>query len=249
LLDWLTPPWLQGRFIRMSAASGATVSGYWPGFSLLLTPFTTLGVPWLLNPLIGGATVLVMHRLALVLFEDTESAGLVVLLTIASPAVTINALSYYAMPAHLLASAVYVLLLLRPTPCRALLAGLVGSLALVLHNPAPHLLFALPWIVWLAWCPGRVADRLRLLGALFVGYLPLCLLLGWGWQFLLEGFTYGQTVAEIATPGRAGRMLLNNLQSILGWPSVTVRGGQLLGLCKLWIWAVPGLLAVALTTT
>ena len=99
---------------------------------------------------IGGATLVVMHRIALKLFGSEESAGYVVLLTLASPAVTINALSYYTMPAHLLANALFMLLLLNPSPARALGAGLVGSIALVLHNPVPHLLFALPWIAWLA---------------------------------------------------------------------------------------------------
>lgn len=245
LIDWLVPPRMQGWFMRVSAANGTIVSAYWPGFSLLLTPFTALGVPWLLNPLIGGATVLVMHRIALVLFDDLESAGLVVLLTLASPAVTINALSYYAMPAHLLASALYVLLLLNPTPRRALLAGLVGSLALVLHNPAPHLLFGLPWIAWLACRPAGLGERLRILGALFAGYLPLCLLLGWGWPFFLQSFSIQQPVASIANPASAGRMLLDSLQAVTGALQGGGLGTQLLGLCKLWIWAVPGLVAVA----
>jgi len=245
LVDWLVPPRMQGWFMRISAESGAVVSAYWPGFALMLTPFTALGVPWLLNPLIGGATILVMHRIAMVLFDDTERAGFVVLLTLASPAVTINALSYYAMPAHLLASALYMLLLLDPTPRRALLAGLVGSLALVLHNPAPHLLFALPWVVWLACRSGTLGERLRVLGALIAGYLPLALLLGWGWPFFLESFSLKQPVAAIASPAGAGRMAMNSLQAIAGWVPGSNLGIQLLGLFKLWIWAVPGLLTVA----
>lgn len=245
LVDWLVPPRMQGWFMRVSAENGAIVSAYWPGFSLILTPFTALGAPWLLNPLIGGATILVMHRIALALFDDAESAGFVVLLTLASPAVTINALSYYAMSAHLLASALYVLLLLKPTPRRALLAGLLGSLALVLHNPAPHLLVALPWIVWLAMRPAGIHERLRILGALVAGYLPLCVLLGWGWPFFLESFSRQQPLANIASPGDAGRMTLNSLQAIAASAPLSGLGVQLLGLCKLWIWAVPGLVAVA----
>lgn len=240
LYDWLAPPWQHGQFVRMTP-SGAAVSGYWPGFSLLLTPFSALGVPWLLNPLIGGATILVMHRLALALFNDVESAGYVVLLTIASPTVTINALSLYAMPAHLLANAIFTLLLLRPTPGRALLAGLTGSVALVLHNPAPHLLYAVPWIVWLV-CR---ADRLKTLGALIAGYLPLCLLLGWGWVYFLESLSSPSAAGNLATPAGAAGMLMEKIRSISGWTSETGSGGQLYSLGKLWIWSVPGLFAVA----
>lgn len=237
LLEWLVPHSRYVGFIRMSPETGATASGYWPGMSLLLTPFTALGIPWLLNPLIGGATILVMHRLALALFDDMESAGYVVLLTIASPAVTINALSFYSMPAHLLANAIFMLLLLRPAPGRAFLAGVVGSVALVLHNPPPHLLFALPWIVWLA-CR---ADRLKVLGALIAGYLPLCLLLGLGWAYFLDGLSSAVAAQRLATPSAAADMLTERVRSFVGWAS----GGQLYGLAKLWIWAVPGLLPVA----
>lgn len=241
LLDWLVPPWMQGRFLRMSAETGAVLSGYWPGFSLLLTPFTALGVPWLLNPLIGGATVLVMHRLALALFGTIEAAGYVVLFTLASPAVTVNAISYYAMPAHLLANGVFMLLLLRPSPIRALLAGLVGSLALVLHNPVPHLLFALPWIAWLS----LRADRWRILAALAAGYLPVSFVLGWGWAIFIETVGGRSTLSQLATPAGAAGTLMNRIVSIVGWTSETGSGGQVLSLYKLWLWAMPGLVAMA----
>ncbi len=240
LYHWLAPPWQHGQFVRISP-SGVAVSGYWPGFSLFLTPFTALGAPWLLNPLIGGATILVMHRLALALFDDIESAGYVVLLTVGSPAITINALSLYSMPAHLLANAIFTLMLLRPSPGRALLAGVTGSIALVLHNPAPHLLYALPWFLWLA-CR---TDRLKVLGALVAGYLPLCLLLGWGWAFFLESLSSKAAVTNLVTPAGAAELLLDKIRSFVGWTSETGYGGQIYGLAKLWIWAVPGLLALA----
>jgi hypothetical protein len=241
LLEWLVPSWMY-QFLRVNPESGAVVAGYWPGFSLMLAPFSAIGVPWLLNPLIGGATVLVMHRLALELFDDAESAGYVVLLTLASPAVTVNALSYYSMPAHLLANALFMLLLLRATPLRALLAGLVGSLALVLHNPVPHLLFALPWILWLAWRP----ERARLLGALVAGYLPLCLFLGWGWPHFVENLGRGAALPGMPAPAEMSGLLTRRLSGTLDW---LLRSGpgtaQVATLWKLWRWAVPGLVAVA----
>ena len=75
--------------------------------------------------------------------------GLPMLLTLASPVFFADGISYYAMSAHLLANAVFALLLMEPTPRRAFLAGIVGSVALTLHNPVPHMLFAAPWIIWL----------------------------------------------------------------------------------------------------
>lgn len=240
LLDWLVPLDFRGKFLVV-AGDGAVAPAYWPGFSLLLLPFTALGVPWLLNPLIGGATVLVAHRIALRLSEDARGAGLVVLLTLGSQAVTVNALSYYSMPAHLLANGIYVLLLLAPTPARALGAGLLGSVALSLHNPMPHLLFCLPWIAWLAWRP----DRWRLLPALAAGYLPAVLVLGWGWALYLASLERGMPVSELMVPGKALRVLLARLDTVSSWTHGSLAEMRLLDFGKLWLWASPALVTAA----
>lgn len=240
LVDWLVPKGFQGVFFKVSHESGAVASMYWPGLALLLTPFTLLGVPWVLNPLVGGATVLAMHRLAREFFAAEEAVGLAVLLTLASPAITINAISFYSMPAHLLANTLFAVLLLRRTAATALLAGIVGSLALVLHNPVPHLLFALPWIGWMATQPGGG----RRIAALAAGYLPGALLLGLGWPLFLR--TVGDATAATApgTPAGALRIFRESLGSFR-MPSGTVFEARFLGLVKVWLWAVPALFAAA----
>lgn len=240
LLDWLVPKGFQGVFFKVSAASGEVASMYWPGLALLMTPFSLVGAPWLLNPLIGGATVLVLHRLGRELFADDAAAGLAVLLALASPAVTINAISFYSMAAHLLANALFLLLVLRRTPLSALGAGLVGSLALVLNNPVPHLLFAAPWFAWLALRPGGA----RLVCALIAGYVPLTLLLGLGWPLYLRGIGSALGAGELATPGSAARTFSESLGSFRP-PSEAVFAARILGLAKLWLWAAPALLAAA----
>jgi len=243
LLDWLIPKVLQGNFLLPSHITGAVSSVYWPGLSLLQTPFVALGVPWLLNPLIGGATVLAMHRLGLELFGEQRSAGLVALLTLASSAVAINAMTYYTMPAHLLASALYVVLLLRPDPAKAFLAGIAGSCALVLHSPVPHFLFALPFIAWLAFQPRGP----RLVAVLAIGYLPLCLLLGFGWASLLDTLELVTQSGALVAPSSLAESILSRLRSIQDWgryetPSVVQ---HTLVAAKLWLWAVPALVAAA----
>jgi hypothetical protein len=207
----------------------------------LLTPFTALGHPWLLNPLIGAATVVLMHRLAMALFNDPECAGHVALLTLASPAVTINAISYYSMPAHLLANGIFLLLLLNPSPLRALAAGFVGSVALVLHNPVPHMLFALPWFAWLAFNP----SRWRLLGALVAGYLPACLVLGWGWALFVENLR-SSAIPDASILERASEIFMRRLAGALEWTSSAGLTARFLDLCKLWLWASPALVTLAL---
>jgi len=49
----------RGAFLA-GAPDGRIVSTYWPGFALLLVPFSALRVPWLLNPLLGGATLVAL---------------------------------------------------------------------------------------------------------------------------------------------------------------------------------------------
>ena len=145
------------------------------------------------------------------------------------------------MPAHLLANALFALLLLRPVPARAFVAGLVGSIALILHSPVPHLLFALPWLVWLLLRP----DRVRTLAWLAAGYLPFAMLLGCGWPLFIETVAGRLESSTAVSAGNALAILTSRLQGIAGWTSETGHTGQFYGLAKLWLWAVPGLLAVA----
>jgi hypothetical protein len=239
LLDWLIPRGFQNYFLNVSRATGSVAEAYWPGFALLLTPFMWAGVPWLCNPVISALTLLVIHRLALELFDNREAAGFALLLTIASPVIFANGISYYSMPAHLLANSVFSLLLVHPTVQRAVAAGVVGSLALALHNPVPHMLFAVPWLVWLATRQGGV----RLLAALIAGYLPLVALLGLGW-FLFSGDLLREGLVSVAGPAGTLHRLQHKLE-IFSLPNATVVLARLIGIAKTWVWAVPGLMILA----
>src|SRR6185369_8488492 len=205
LLPRLVPPALLYPFFATDPATGTVASTYWPGFALLLVPFTWLRAPWLLNPLLGGASLLLLAALARRWTGDAAAAGWALLLALASPAFTINAFSFYPLTAHLLLNLVWMALLVEgavaggtatfdprePLPAppvltagarRLLAAGAVGSLALVLHNPVPHAVFALPWTAALLRRRG-----LRAAAWLALGYLPLVLVLGLGWLPLRGG--------------------------------------------------------------
>ena len=238
LIDWLVPPGFQDYFLNVSRTSGDIAETYWPGFALLLAPFTWLGIPWACNPLISALTLIVLHRIALVVFDNREAAGLALLLTIGSPEFFADGISYYSMPAHLLANSLYALLLIHPTPRRAFAAGVIGGLALSLHNPVPHILFAAPWLIWIATTP----DRLRLLASLAVGYLPFSILLGWGWFVFSAQLLQDRSVDAVST---SLLFRLHRLLSIFALPDSSVLLARLIGAAKLWIWAVPGLLILA----
>ena len=81
LVDWLVYPGFQGHFIQVSHQTGEVASVYWPGFALLLTPFTAAGISWLCNPLLGALSVWAIYRLALTLTGSIEAAGTAMLFT------------------------------------------------------------------------------------------------------------------------------------------------------------------------
>ena len=182
MVNWLVNPAYNGAFLIASPETGRAIESYLPGFSLLLAPFEFLNAPWLCNALLGGGAVYLMYRITFEITGDRRAAGWTIIFAIASGAFFANAISYYSMQAHLTLNLLFAWLLLRPTRYRALAAGLVGSFALVLHNPLPHTLFALPWIVAMA----ANKDLRRHLAPLVAGYLPITLTLGLGWVILSQ---------------------------------------------------------------
>jgi hypothetical protein len=243
LLDRLVPPFFQGFFFTVSRATGEISSSYWPGFALLVAPFAALGIPWAVNPALGALTVPVLHRLVRRL-GGAEAAGWAVALMLASPVFVVAGISYYPTAAHMLCNLLYALLLLTPTPARAAAAGLIGSLALTLHNPVPHLLFAVPFFVWLAWRPGRVAN----LAALVAGYLPIALLLGVGWHRHLVTLPAAAAAAPAGFAQVAPAVadtVLTQLGGFLKFPSATTLHARVAGLSKVWTWGAMGLLMLA----
>ena len=236
-LEWLPHLFGADELFLANWRKGELLSPYWPGFSLLLAPFAAAGLPWLGNPVIVGLSTYVLWLLARELFPDTKAQGLCLLLTVASTVFLCNGVTFYAMPAHLLCNGLFAWLLLNPTALRTFLAGLVGSLALVLHNPLPHLLFAAPWVLWLA-----VRHRHQLL-PLLAGYLPLSAILGVGWVMLRLDSVCNQACAAAngtrgganfsATASFASSAFVLPTREILEWRAA--------GAAKLWLSAVPGL--------
>jgi hypothetical protein len=241
LVDWLVYPDFQSYFINVSHETGRVASSYWPGFAVLLTPFMLAGVPWLCNPVLGALSLYVIHRLTLALTASREAAGLAMLFSVASAAFVINAISFYSMTAHLLCNALFTLLLLNPTTARVFGAGVIGGLALTLHNPLPHVLFAAPWVLWLL----ARKDRARTIPLLFAGYLPLVALLGFGWYQQGLSIVHGPAQPAASAAGSTVEQALALVARVVAWPNAPLIEARLIGLAKLWLWAAPGLLLLA----
>jgi hypothetical protein len=251
LLDNLIPRNFQNQFLMVNRNTGAVFSAYWPGFSLLLAPFVWLGIPWACNPTLVVASFLLIGRIARDLIVSPLAAGWALLFALASPAFVANGITYYSMPAHLLFNLSFAWLLLAPSPLRLFLAGLVGGFALALHNPFPHAVFAVPWILWLA---TRQGQRLRNMLFLIAGYLPMVLLLVVGWSLWQQQILHvGAQAADVAQA--AGNVaptlleralgLLHGFTRVFNWPNDSIILARLGGLTKLWLWASPLLLLLA----
>jgi hypothetical protein len=244
VVDWLIPRGFNGFFLVASRTTGQAMEGYWPGFALILAPFEFLGIPWLCNASLAGLAIFLIHRITLEITSDRRAAGWAVVFTVASGAFVANAISYYSMQAHLTANLLFVWLLLKPTPYRAFGAGVVGSLALVLHNPFPHAMFAAPWIVAMA----RSKEPARTFFPLTLGYLPLLILVGAGWLHLRELVTTGDSgVDVVGNTLNAGFNVIGNTISA-GFslpPDKSMIDMRVAALVKMWIWAVPGLFLFA----
>lgn len=255
LIDHLISPIYRKHFFAISQYDGELISTYWPGFALLMTPFAWLGVPWLCNPLLVGLNLLLAWRLGRDVFGSQRAAGWVLLLMIASPAVMLNGISFYSMPAHLLCNTLFVWLLLEARPLRYFLAGIVGAVACSLHNPFPHLVFALPWALW-----ALTRGHLRLLALLASGYALAGLPLVIGWNLFKNPILAATLAVDPITglanmigpssinapPGDLLSTFARIMSGLFSWPSdylLLARSGALV---KLWAWSSPLLIPLAI---
>jgi hypothetical protein len=244
----LVPTEYQFRWLIVSE-SGAVASTYWPGFALLLAPFSLIGAPWACNPLLTALSLVLMARLAARLTGAAQAGGWALLLALGSPGFTAMALSYFSMPAHLFLNLLFAWLMVQGGRGRLLAAGFIGSLALVQSNPVPHLLFALPWLLAVA----RESGARRNLAALAAGYAPLGLLLGVGWWLFLrslhgrmEFLPYETETGVLERVANAVSYLALQLHIVFALPDEYILCSRAAELARLWTWSVPGLPLLAL---
>jgi hypothetical protein len=239
----LVPTYYLDRWL-IASESGHVASIYWPGFALLLAPFSLAGIPWACNPLLASLSLVLLSKAATRLTSDPRAGGWAMLFALASPTFLGMALSYFSMTAHLFLNLLFAWLLLERTPRRLVAAGVVGSLALVQSNPVPHLLFALPWIISIERSPqGR-----RELGLLAAGYAPLVLLLGLGWWLFLRELQGKSFPLPYAADGNVLHHAANlaayldyELRNVFSLPGSETLGHRIGEQVRLWTWTVPGL--------
>jgi hypothetical protein len=184
-----------------------------------------------------------IYRLAVEATGRRSAGGWAMLAALASPQFTVNAMSFYAMPGELALNLLFLWLLLKPGAKSAFAAGLVGGLALAMHNPVPHALMAAPALLWLAW------DRQRWprLAAALAGYVPVAAVLVLGWVSHLSGLEAAATRPGTppAPQGLLG-VLVFLVSKVLMLPTDDMLQARWYATWKIWIWGCPGLLLVLL---
>ncbi|HXZ54691.1 MAG TPA: hypothetical protein VEH03_04480 [Burkholderiales bacterium] len=248
LVSYLIPETFQDRWLIV-ADDGRVASIYWPGFSLILAPFTLIGASWACNPLLASLSLVLMSKVASRLTSNQRAGGWAMLFALASPGFLGMALSYFSMTAHLFLNLLFAWLLLDRTRARLVAAGAVGSLALTLSNPVPHLLFALPWIVWIG---GQTGGRRQLI-ALGAGYAPLVLVLGLGWWLYMRHLQGNTGMLPYVADGDPLHRLANllwyllvEIRVVFGIPGTDTLANRIGEQVRLWSWALPGLPLLAL---
>lgn len=182
LAGGLISPRYGGRmFVLVNTDTGKLCSEYWPGHALLLSPFTAVGATWLLNPLLTAAAIWLIADIARRM-GGSRVEGWTVLLVLTSPLIWAYGISFYAMPAHLVANLIVGRLLLSGLPRAALGAGAVSGFALSLHNPLPQAVFVFPWLLWMTMYRRQWPCLLCWILAALVVFVPLDI----GWRSVKE---------------------------------------------------------------
>lgn len=126
------------------------ISHYLPGNAAMHTGFSVVADPALMNPLLWAIGLIALYDIARRLFSENAGAVWVVLATyLLSSQVLVNAMTSYAMTAHLALNLVWLAMFLRGKWWQHAIALAIGALALGLHQLTYHPFFAGPFVLML----------------------------------------------------------------------------------------------------
>ena len=144
-------PALTPRFVAFRPEETEWLSSYLPVYAAWRALLLRIGSAALTNALLAAATTVLVARVALRLWPgDRVAMWLAVTLLVSSSQFLAMSMSWYSMPAHLLLNLAWLWLYLADTTAARVALPVVGVAALGLHNPFPHALFVLPFLVRIA---------------------------------------------------------------------------------------------------
>lgn len=203
-------------FVFAAREGDGWVSGYLPSYSILLMPFEAIGYPWLLNVLCNAGSVWAVAHIGRTMWGADDNRTLVAALALAASSQFIAAAATsYSMSAHLFVNLLWLAAILGAGRVW-LWAGPLAFVALTLHQPVPHALFAAPFM--LRYLLERQFARL---GWLLIWWIAAGGVVLW-WSDLMTG--------RLPTFGANG---------VLYWPTAAALVVMLLHAVLLFTWSSP----------
>ena len=203
-------------FVRYFPANHSWNSVYLPVYAAMRAVFQSVGLQSLLNPFLAALTVLALYGTARNIWPESKTNALVAIgLLVSSSQFLVMSMTSYSMPAHLALNAIWLWLYSRPDRGWFYLAPLVGVLAIGLHQPIVHALFALPFLLRLV-----LQRRWRAVLIFAPIYLAGCALwFAWQARYQVGGNAGIGSFFKILNP-RMPIIQSMNLLLIIGWASL-----------------------------
>ncbi len=218
---------LKPTFIDFLPSTQSWKAAYLPVYAAMRALFQSVNLQGLLNPLLAAVSVLALYGTARNIWPgDKMNAVIAAALLGTSSQVLLMAMTGYAMPAHLALNTIWLWLYSQPNRRRFYLAPVLGVLAIGLHQPVVHALFAAPFLFRLVlqrrWRPAVVFAMIYLAGCV-----------GWAaWRsYYAPPSTSGASalsIFKLANP-RMAIIQPMNLLLIVGWSSLAIPLLTLLG--------------------
>lgn len=201
-------------FMYPAAHRGAWISTYLPFNSILRALLDLIGAPTAAGPLMAAIGAIALWGCVRRIWpQDREAPVVALLLYVGSGQVVVTGMTAYAMPAHLTCNMVWLWLFLRRTWWTDAAALAVGFVAVGLHQPLLHPIFAAPLLFLL------VLERHWPRAALYaVGYAAIGVF--WLWW---PGWTWSLVQASVDVHIPVGVDFATRL-------TATIRNGDAMGL-------------------
>ncbi len=143
---------IKPTFVDYLPATHSWKATYLPVYAAMRAVFQSADLQTLLNPFLAAVTVLALYGAARNIWPKSKTNALVAMgLLVSSSQFLLMSMTAYSMPAHLALNTIWLWLYSRPDRRRFYLAPFVGVLAIGLHQPIVHALFALPFLLRLVW--------------------------------------------------------------------------------------------------
>jgi len=203
-------------FVQYFPANHSWNSVYLPVYAAMRAVFQSVGLQSLLNPFLAALTVLAVYGTARNIWPESKTNALIAIgLLVSSSQFLVMSMTSYSMPAHLALNAIWLWLYSRPDRGWFYLAPLVGVLAIGLHQPIVHALFALPFLLRLV-----LQRRWRAVLIFAPIYLAGCALwFAWQTRYQVGGNAGIASFFKILNP-RMPIIQSMNLLLIIGWASL-----------------------------